>query len=59
MALVKDLAARCPLWKADVQYGEAITITMKKDRKQLMVINVNGKQRLQIALEKVPKQGWG
>ena len=55
----KDLATRGPLWKADGQDGKAITITMNKDRTQVMVINVNGKQCLQIALEKVPKQGWG
>ena len=52
MVLAKDLAARGPLWKADGQDGEAFTITMKKGKKQLMVINVNGKQCLQIALNK-------
>ena len=56
MALVKDLAARGPLWKAAGQDGETITITMKKGRKQLMLIKVSGKQCLQIAMEKFHTQ---
>ena len=52
MALVKKLSARGPLRKADGQDGEAITITLKTDMKQLMAINVNGKQCRQSAMEK-------
>ncbi|MFM7984189.1 MAG: hypothetical protein ACKPKO_33190, partial [Candidatus Fonsibacter sp.] len=53
MTQEKDSAASGALWHADGQDREAITITMKNDKKQLVLINVTGKQCLQIAIEKL------